>query len=115
MIVALFGLRFAEEKRGARFAPAMRVRADGFALSIKERAVAFAQYTHRLPAIGLLIVRYFIHLGAKAAARLARRLEAGAHELADRMTHKHRFKRRESTSAFLREVGEHKNGNGERS
>lgn len=110
-IVALFTLRLVEERRGARFVPEFRVRVDSFALVLKMRIIALAKEMHRLPGIGLLILRYFVHIAAKAAARFARKMESGAHELADRMTHKHRFRRRESTNAFLREVAEHKNGN----
>jgi len=110
-IAALILLKWWETTSGKILLPATRMRADETALSVKARLMRFARSAKRFPAISILVMRYFIHLGAKAFARFARKAETGAHKLADRVSHKHRFQRRESNSQFLKEVAEHRNEN----
>lgn len=109
-IVGLFSLRMWEVQRGSRVLAPWRERADGLARALKQAGIRFGLQMHRFPSLMLLITRYFIHLGAKAFARFARRMEESAHQIADRMSHKHRFQRRESQNQFLKDVAEHKNG-----
>ncbi len=109
-ITGLFGLRMWEVKRGGRVWEKIRSRADELARFLKYALQRFGSQMRRFPSLLLLITRYFIHLGAKAFARFARKMEESAHQIADRMSHKHRFQRRESQSQFLKDVAEHKNG-----
>ncbi|MBP9669053.1 MAG: hypothetical protein KBE09_02070 [Candidatus Pacebacteria bacterium] len=111
-ITGLFGLRMWEVKRGARLLETTRAHADDLARYLKYLLQRFGAQMRRFPSLMLLITRYFIHLGAKAFARFARKMEEGAHQIADRMSHKHRFQRRESQNQFLKDVAEHKNGLG---
>ncbi len=111
-ITGLFGLRMWEVKRGGRVLETARTNADELARFLKHALQRFGAQMRRFPSLMLLITRYFIHLGAKAFARFARKMEEAAHQIADRMSHKHRFQRRESQSQFLKDVVEHKNGLG---
>jgi hypothetical protein len=111
-LLALFGLKYAELRAGRTFAPSMRERLDVRALQLKELIIAL-----RLDLVQVLpffwkLLRFLIHELALGFAALARILEAQAHRLADLVSHKHRFERRETRSEFLKKVSEHKNGNG---
>ena len=83
-----------------------RTRADYMALSLKARIMRFSAFMETLPSTMWLIIRYFIHRGAKSFAKLARTSEIAAHRLADRVSHRHRFERGTKTSNYLRKVGE---------
>lgn len=112
-IVLLFLLKRAEAGRGRRYAEDMRLRADGGALVVKDWLEAGEWYLARAPWFVGALARYMVHIGALSFARVARASEKYAHRLADLVSHKHRFQRRETKSQFLKDVSEYKNGKGE--
>lgn len=111
-ITFLFSLKKIEMNRPVRFADRMRTRADDGARVVKHWLEVSEWYLENAPFFLGALTRYGVHIGALSFARLARSSERYAHELADLVSHKHRFERRETKSRFLKEVGEYKNGNG---
>lgn len=112
-IVALFAVKRWELKNDRVLAPAWRERVDAQALEAKNLLSHGGSSLGKLPPLMLVIGRYFVHEAALSAASLASFLEKQAHKLADMVSHKHRFERRETQSDFLRKVSDHKNGTSE--
>lgn len=110
LLLILFAVKRIEAGRRARFAEGFRARADGGALRIKSVLETGESYLEELPFFLGAVSRYFIHIGALSFARLARTSAKRAHQLADLVSHKRGFERRETKSQFLREVSEAKNG-----
>lgn len=111
-IVALFGLKYWELKKGSVLFPAMRTRADGQAIHLKELMLAARADLSNLPDLSLRLGRILLHRLALLLASLARIGERQAHRLADMVSYKHRFEKRETRSEFLRKVSERRNGSG---
>lgn len=107
-IGALFALKYWEMRRGEVFFPAMRARADVQAAKLKVLAGAAWLDLAKIPPMTLRIARILIHDAALGIAALARMSERGAHRLADFVSHKRGFERRETRSEFLRKVSEHR-------
>lgn len=113
-IIAVFALKHREEAAGAVFMPRLRSGLDERAVKLSELLLALKLDIEKLPPELLHLSRVAVHELALALARSARYLEAQSHRLADLVSHKHRFQRREAPrSEFLKKVIEHKNGNGE--
>lgn len=111
-ILAIFLMKKLEVSRGALYGGAWRDEADLFALRVKWVFLVIEWYLARLPDFLFLLGRYGVRAGALHAARLARSAETHAYRLADFVSHKRNFERRETKSAYLKQVGEHKNENG---
>lgn len=111
-IIVLFSVKRYEVARGSLVGGAWRARADDFALDVKWVIMVIEWYLARTPDMFLALVRLGIRAGALGFARLARTSEEQAHRLADFVSHKRNFERRETKSEFLKQVGEYKNGNG---
>lgn len=111
-IAALFGQKWREIRRGKALAPDLRSRADREAEKLKELAEAAWMDLGKVPPEALRLARVLVREMALGVAALARFLERQAHRLADFVSHKRGFERRETRSEFLRKVAEHKNGNG---
>lgn len=111
-LLGLFGLKFWEVRSERIIFKRGREAADRTALSVKQSLLLLTLYMRHLPSTLRLVGRYFLYLGAKAMARFARHLENVAHRIVDRISHKNRFERRESSNSFLRKVREHKNSLG---
>lgn len=111
-LVTLFSLKYAEMNRDTLFASEFRVRADTIARMTKAMVHLGLVRIRELPHEALHLSRFLIHIGAVIFARGARAAEDGAHKLADRVSHKHRFERGETKSLFLKSVSEHKSKNG---
>ena len=111
-IVVLFGLKYWELQRGQVFLIAFRRKADGRALQLKELLEAARIDLSKIPPEALRLSRIGIHQMALGLAALARKAERYAHQLADLVSYKHRFEKRDTRSEFLKRVAEHKNGNG---
>lgn len=109
-IIALFTLKYWELRRGTLLMPGIRAKLDGRALQIKELVSAARTDVSRLAPELVRFARRSIHEGALAFAALARTLERQAHRLADTVSHKRGFERRETRSEFLKKVAEHKQG-----
>jgi len=111
-ITGLFTLKNWEERSGRVLAPGLRAGADVRALEFKAFLFWCLRQLEETPSIALRIARILIHDLALAFAAFARWLERQARRLADMVSHKHRFERREPRNEFLKRVGEPKNGNG---
>lgn len=106
LILFLFALKHVEARRGARFAESTRIRADEGALRVKHIVHLGEWYLEQAPWFLGALTRYSIHVGALGYARLARTSAEYAHALADLVSHKHRFERRETKSQYLRQVSD---------
>lgn len=110
VIVLLFMLRAWEQRQGHIFFPYARIAVDTQALKLRAFMFYLGDCIAAIPPMTVVLARFGIHQAALGAARLSRELEAGAHRLADRVSHRHRFERKETRSQFLKEVGEVKSG-----
>lgn len=108
LIVTLFILKRIEVSREARFAENLRTSADHGALQVKAMLVITEGYIEKIPFFLGALTRYSVHVGALSFARVARGLEEQAHRVADLVSHKHRFERRETKSKYLKEVSSYK-------
>ncbi|MEK7093673.1 MAG: hypothetical protein AAB927_04300 [Patescibacteria group bacterium] len=111
-IAGLFFVKHREEKRQRVIAQDLRLRADERALEFKTWLENSRGELKKLPPELLRLSRIAIHEAALGAAASARFLERQAHRLADMVSHKHHFERREPRSEFLKQMTEHKEGNG---
>jgi hypothetical protein len=109
-IAALFALKYWELRHEKVLAPDFRRKTDVRARQLKELAYAArADLVKLLPEI-VRVARFIVHEAALGFAALARFSERQAHRLADLVSHKRGFERRETRSEFLKKVAEHKNG-----
>lgn len=106
-IAGLFGVKYWEEKNQRVLALNIRDLADERARELKKLLAISRVELAKLPWEAAHIAHVLIHAMALRAAQLARMAEAQAHRLADFVSHKHHFKRREPRSEFLKKVGEH--------
>ena len=109
-IAGLFTLKYWELRRQRVLFPMWRQRADLRASALKELMVAARLDLAKLPPAAVVVGRLILHRGALALAALARMGERQAHRLADMVSYKHRFEKRETRSEFLKKVAEHKSG-----
>ncbi len=112
-IAILFAIKYWEMRRGMVMAPGVRTRADEYALELKALLVRGRAQLATVPPTLVYLSRALLHEGALGFARLARAAEQQAHKLADLVSHKHRFEKREPRSEYLRRMNGHKNGDGE--
>lgn len=111
-IIALFAGKYWEIRFERVLLPALRQKADVRAEQLKELMDAARLDLAKLPPEALRLSRIGIHEVALGFAALARTAESYAHQLADFVSYKHRFEKRDTSSEFLKKVAEHKNGNG---
>ncbi len=107
-IIALFVLKQQELKRGAVFFPDARLQADKRAMRLKELALAARSDLSKVPPLMVRTGRTLVHDAALTSAGIARAAERGAYRIADLVSHKRHFERRETRSEFLKKVAEHK-------
>jgi|SRR5580698_7743683 hypothetical protein len=112
-ILSLFGLKEWELRSGRVLAPRARVWADGEAIHLKELMQAGRKDMEKIPPLLLYLIEQSLRGFADGATHFAHWLGIQAHNLADSVSHKRNFQRRQTRSEFLRKVAEHKNGNGE--
>ena len=112
-VVALFVLKYWEIRRQRVFLPALRQRADVRALQLKELLDAARLDISKIPPQVIHLSRIGIHQFALGFAAFARKTERYAHQVADLVSYKHRFEKRDTRSEFLKKVAEHKNGGGQ--
>ena len=84
-----------------------RQKADQYALQLKGHIFRAAYSVETLPTIFLMVLQRVVRRGAIAFGHLAHWLGGRSHELADLVSHKYRFERRETRSEFLKKVIEH--------
>ncbi len=111
-IVAIFCVKYWERHVEKVYAPAFREKADRHALQLKELLTAAQMDLAKLPPALIRLSRLVVHEAALGFAFLARVVEKQSYRLADLVSHKHRFEKRETRSEFLKKVSEHKNGDG---
>ena len=109
-IVFLFLVKAWEEKRGRVWMPEVRLTLDARAVELKELLHRAERELGKLGPTSIRVVRTLLHELALSLAALSRASERQAHRLADLVSHKRTFRRRESTNKFLRQVSEFKNG-----
>lgn len=106
LLSVLILLKRIESVRGKRYFEPVRVRADHGARQLKRYLEVLEIIAENTPFFVFAVLRYGIHVGALGFARAARRAAREAHRLADVVSHKHRFERRETTSDYLKQVAE---------
>lgn len=112
LIVALFTLKHWEISRERVLFPDFRHQADEQALHLKDLALAARKDAEHLPPILLDAAQSVVHGIAVDAGHIAIWLGEQSHRLADSVSHKRNFERRETKSEFLKKVSERKGGNG---
>lgn len=113
-MIVLFSVKYRETKTGRIFFPAFRDSSDEKALVLKGKLLRTRAMIEQLPPILMILARNLVRMIALKFASFLRQGEAQAHRLADMVSHKHRFERRETRSEFLKQVSDHKNGVAER-
>ena len=103
-IALLFFLKFWELRTQKVVAPEARSRFDEQALAIKERILRGRDALERLPPEMMRFTRAAIRESALSIAGLARVIERNAYRLADLVSHKRAFTRREQKNEFLNRV-----------
>lgn len=113
-VAGLFAVKYWENKHERVLRPGLRQRGDARAIQLKELIHMSRGELSKLPPRAIIIAKTAIHISALGMARFAREMESRAHQLADLVSHKHRFEKRETRSEFLKQVGEHpmSNNNG---
>lgn len=107
-IALLFGLKYWEERRGGLLFAQLRARGDAKALELKASLEKYRRESEKIYPTAILVGRFVVHEAALGFAKAARATESQAHRVADLVSHKHAFQRRETRSQFLREVSEYK-------
>lgn len=107
-LAVLFTLKSIETKRERVFAANFRERADEAALSLKAQMFALRRELAKAPPALAYLTRFLLHELALAAARLARSAETQLHNVADLISHKRSFEKREPRSEFLKQMQEGK-------
>lgn len=111
-IIGLFVFKLWEERRERAVLPRFRLALDAIAYRCKELANAGEAWLSRAPSSAAALVLSALASSAVGFAHLARAASEAAHKLADFVSHKRNFTRRETKSEFLKKVTEHKNSNG---
>ncbi|OGG56131.1 hypothetical protein A3D71_02925 [Candidatus Kaiserbacteria bacterium RIFCSPHIGHO2_02_FULL_55_20] len=111
-IVALFAGKYWELRSERVLLPVWREKLDMRAQQLKELMDAARVDVAKLPPEALRVSRIAVHQLALGFAAFARTAEGYAHRLADVVSYKHRFEKRDTRSEFLKKVAEHKSGNG---
>lgn len=105
-ISLLFYIKNWETKNARVFVPGVRVRADEGALQLKAFLIMCQLECRKLGPTSIRISRALLHDLALALAALSRASERQAHRLADIVSHKHAFQRRETKNDFLKHVSD---------
>ncbi len=116
-IIGLFCAKYWEQEHGSIPYPNIREKADEQAAKLKSLVSLGRTELSKLPPHAFFMARRAVHAGALTIARLAREIESQAHRLADMVSHKHHFEKKETRSEFLKQVAEHpiSNNNGSNS
>lgn len=113
-LIGLFALKRWEHAHDRTLFSDTRRSADDLALRVKEALIFGFRNISKLPYILWLLGRYGVHSAAVMFGHLAHAIGERSHALADMVSYKHRFERRETHSEFLKKVIEHpiRNTNG---
>ena len=105
-VLFLFLMKKIEIVRGSLIGGNFRDDADLFAMRVKWVFLVVEWYLSRMPDFVFHYGRHLVRVGALNLARAARQAEAQAYRLADFVSHKRNFERRETKSQYLKKVGE---------
>ena len=106
-LICLFGFKYWENRRGKMPWSNTRRRIDAHAHRTKEIMLVSVVELEKLPPHLINFMRASVQRGAIAFGYLAHWLGRRSHALADMISHKHRFQRKETNSEFLKKVIEH--------
>lgn len=109
-IGGLFTLKRMELVRGGFWWPGLRAKADMRAREFKGLLFAAREDLEKIPPLLVRLFHVLLHRVALMLAALLGSLQAQAHRLADLVSHRRHFSRRETRSEFLRKVAERRNG-----
>ncbi len=109
LIATLFALNIREYHTGRHAVLEWRKAADREALQLKELMAAADLDLKKVPPLLAHFAHVCLHFAALEFARLAREASKQSHRLADFVSHKRNFERRETRSAFLKKMTELKN------
>ena len=107
-LITLLVLKRWEVRHTRVLLPTMRMRADEAALRLKGYLLRMNIKLAHIPPILLLAARYWVREAMINFANTAHLVASQAHRLADLLSHKHKFERREPQSEFLKQVTEYK-------
>ena len=107
-IIVLFGLKIRELRSGKILAPRIRFAADAQALHIKDLLMAAELDLKKIPPLLVYWGHVALHFLALEFAIAARAASRRAHALADFVSHKRNFQRRQTRSEFLKKVSARK-------
>lgn len=107
-IIALFALKYREAERDLVYAAEARRRLDERARHLKQAVLRFGAEAEKIPPRAVALSHFLIRDLALLTARAGEALERRAYRLADMVSHKHRFERRETRSDFLKQMNEAK-------
>jgi hypothetical protein len=109
-VIFLLALKAWEMRREHVVAPRLRAKLDAGALFLKSQIEKGEAFLAELPSLASFVAMKTLAGGSVHLAHLARRMSESAYRLADFISHKHNFERRETRSEFLKTMIEHKNG-----
>ncbi|MBI5457078.1 hypothetical protein HY969_05060 [Candidatus Kaiserbacteria bacterium] len=111
-IAALFSVKLLEEKRARTYGSGFWAIADTLALKCKALLISIESALSRMPSLTMYASVRLLAFAAAGLARLMHGAAEAAHRLADLVSHKHNFERRETRSDFLKQVSEYPRTNG---
>ena len=103
-IACLFALKLREQETGRVLAPRLRHAADIGALRVKDLLSAAHLDLKKLPPLVVYAGQMMVHFAALEFARAARTASRRSHQLADLVSHKRNFQRRQTRSEFLKKM-----------
>lgn len=109
-IVFLLALKAWELRQGRTYLPRLRTHLDMFASALKAQIERGEALLARLPSLASFLTFKLLAFISVRLAQVARSMSESAYRLADFISHKHNFERRETRSEFLKTMIEHKNG-----
>ncbi len=113
-ILALLVLKYWESRRGVLILAPLRRRADLQALRVQSVFGDSSTLLSNVPPFALRLVRMLLAFVMRSFARLAHAAGSRALWLADLVSHRHNFERRNTRSEFLKQVSVHRVQAGER-
>ena len=106
LICLLFALKVREMETGRRFAPALRDAADREALHVKSLLFAVHADLKKVPPLLVHWGHVVLHFVVIEFARATRAASLSAHAFAKFVSEKRNFRRRQTSSEFLRAMSE---------
>jgi hypothetical protein len=105
-LAILFFVKSYELSREVLLFPKAHAFADDRARLLRGDLMRVSRALEKLPGRTVMMVRSVLHMAAVQAATMASSTEEKLYTLADKVSHKHRFERKETSSQFLKQVTE---------